>query len=376
MEEKYCHGCGAKLQFDDENKEGYVDKDVFERDDDILCKRCFRMVHYGEFKKTLLVNDEFKKVLIRTNNEKCLIVYVVDIFNFVGSIINDLSEYIKNEVFVVVNKVDILPKAINDKKIIAFVKHQLAKNNIKFKDIALVSSITGYNYDTLFEKISDYSKGKSVYVIGNANVGKSSFINGILKRYSNNTNRVISSSVFPGTTLKVISIPFGDKSYLYDTPGILDSGSMYNYLDEKNLKYVLPKKEIKPQVYQLSKDQSLFIGSILKMDFYGCKATPVILNFNNQVKVHRCKVDGSVEKFDRMLDDKTFIPKGMNLVTLENDFKEVTFNVPSQERTTIAINGYGYVDVLKGGITVKVYVPKNVEVIMQDALLEVKNAKK
>lgn len=374
--EKYCHGCGAKLQSIDENLEGYVDSDVLNRDEDVLCKRCFRMVHYGEFKKTLLVNDEFKKILLKTNEEKCLIVYVIDIFNFVGSIINDLSKLLKNEVFVVVNKVDILPKAINEKKIINFVKNQLTKNNIKFKDIELVSSVTGYNYDTLFNKISDYSKGKSVYVIGNANVGKSSFINGILRRYSNNTTKMISSSVFPGTTLKVIAIPFDENSYLYDTPGILDKGSMYNYLDEKNLKYVLPKKEIKPQVYQLNKNQSLFIGSLTKIDFFNCKNTSVITHFSNQVKVHRTKVEGSNEKFDRMIDDPIFIPKGLRLVTLERDFKKLEFYIPKKERTTIAINGYGYIDILKGDIKITVYVPKNVEVVIQDALLEVNNVKK
>lgn len=374
--EKYCHGCGAKLQSIDENLEGYVDSDVLNRDEDVLCKRCFRMVHYGEFKKTLLVNDEFKKILLKTNEEKCLIVYVIDIFNFVGSIINDLSKLLKNEVFVVVNKVDILPKAINEKKIINFVKNQLTKNNIKFKDIELVSSVTGYNYDTLFNKISDYSKGKSVYVIGNANVGKSSFINGILRRYSNNTTKMISSSVFPGTTLKVIAIPFDENSYLYDTPGILDKGSMYNYLDEKNLKYVLPKKEIKPQVYQLNKNQSLFIGSLTKIDFFNCKNTSVITHFSNQVKVHRTKVEGSNEKFDRMIDDPIFIPKGLRLVTLERDFKKLEFYIPKKERTTIAINGYGYIDILKGDIKINVYVPKNVEVVIQDALLEVNNVKK
>ncbi|MDY4788749.1 MAG: ribosome biogenesis GTPase YqeH [Bacilli bacterium] len=374
--EKYCHGCGAKLQSIDENLEGYVDSDVLNRDEEVLCKRCFRMVHYGEFKKTLLVNDEFKKILLKTNEEKCLIVYVIDIFNFVGSIINDLSKLLKNEVFVVVNKVDILPKAINEKKIINFVKNQLTKNNIKFKDIELVSSVTGYNYDTLFNKISDYSKGKSVYVIGNANVGKSSFINGILRRYSNNTTKMISSSVFPGTTLKVIAIPFDENSYLYDTPGILDKGSMYNYLDEKNLKYVLPKKEIKPQVYQLNKNQSLFIGSLTKIDFFNCKNTSVITHFSNQVKVHRTKVEGSNEKFDRMIDDPIFIPKGLRLVTLERDFKKLEFYIPKKERTTIAINGYGYIDILKGDIKINVYVPKNVEVVIQDALLEVNNVKK
>ena len=373
MEEvKYCHGCGAKLQSEDESLEGYVDETVLNRDEDVLCKRCFRMVHYGEFKKTLLINEEFKRILQSTNEEKCLIVYVVDIFNFVGSIINDLSKYLKNEVFVVVNKVDVIPQSINENKIKKFVEKQLDKNNIKYRDIELVSSRTGYNYDNLFEKICKYSNGKSVYVIGNANVGKSSFINGILKRYSNNTKNVISSSVFPGTTLKVIRIPFDDNSYLYDTPGILDSGSMFNYLNEKNLKYVLPKKEVKPLVFQLKDDQSLFFGSVAKVDFLGCKKISVITYFNNMVKVHRTKEKDSIAKFDRMIDDPTFLPKGVNLETIDRDFKCIELDIPEKPRTTVAINGFGYFDILKGGIKIKVYVPKKVEVVIGDSLLEEK----
>ena len=45
---KKCIGCGALFQTADENKPGFVEKENFEKS--IICKRCFRIKNYGDYK--------------------------------------------------------------------------------------------------------------------------------------------------------------------------------------------------------------------------------------------------------------------------------------------------------------------------------------
>ena len=133
MEERYqthCYGCGAKLQSEDSTKEGYLPKEVIEKrkDGELLCQRCFKLQHYGMMLETPLANEEFKKILTKAGEQNCLLVYVMDIFNFSGSIIENLDQYAKNNpVLIAMNKIDVLPKSIGDEKIFKWVVNQLNK---------------------------------------------------------------------------------------------------------------------------------------------------------------------------------------------------------------------------------------------------------
>ena len=73
-----------------------------------------------------------------------------------------------------------------------------------------------------------------VGLIGFPNVGKSTFINRMLKNYSDASN-LITTSEFPGTTLDLIKIPLDDHSSLYDTPGIMNEHQYTSVVDEKDL---------------------------------------------------------------------------------------------------------------------------------------------
>ena len=50
----------------------------------------------------------------------------------------------------------------------------------------------------------------------------------------------------------MIDIPLDEKSFMFDTPGIIQSHQMTNYVSENELKIIIPKNEIKQRVYQLN----------------------------------------------------------------------------------------------------------------------------
>jgi len=97
-----------------------------------------------------------------------------------------------------------------------------------------------------------------VGLIGFPNVGKSTFINTLLKSYASSQKDIITTSFYAGTTLNLIKIPFGE-NFIIDTPGLINDNQITHYLSQKALKVVTPKKEIKPKVYQLDSGQTLFL---------------------------------------------------------------------------------------------------------------------
>lgn len=46
----------------------------------------------------------------------------------------------------------------------------------------------------------------------------------------------------------MIEIPLDDEKALIDTPGIINHHQMAHYVDKRDFKVIMPKKEIKPSV--------------------------------------------------------------------------------------------------------------------------------
>src|SRR5699024_5506670 len=107
---------------------------------------------------------------------------------------------------------------------------------------------------------------KDVYIVGTTNVGKSTFINRLIKR-TTGENDIITTSYFPGTTLGFIQIPLDDHTSLIDTPGIVNKQQMAHFMSKNDLKLITPDKELKPKIYQLHSQQTLFIGGLARLDF-------------------------------------------------------------------------------------------------------------
>ena len=157
--ELYCYGCGAKLQTENENMEGYIQKSVLEKaEKKPLCKRCHNIRNHNMRMDAPLMNDEYIKILKEADSRENLIVYVLDIFNFKTSMIDEITKYMKkNNFLVVLNKLDLLPKSIKTKKLIDYAISHLNLGN-RVLDVIVTSATKKYNIDELLEKINKYRK--------------------------------------------------------------------------------------------------------------------------------------------------------------------------------------------------------------------------
>ena len=104
----FCIGCGAQIQTTDKNKPGYTPKSALDKGletGELYCQRCFRLRHYNEIVPVGLTDDDFLRLLTQIRDANALIVYVVDIFDFNGSIIPGLHRFVgDNPVMLVGNK--------------------------------------------------------------------------------------------------------------------------------------------------------------------------------------------------------------------------------------------------------------------------------
>ena len=310
-----CMGCGNILK-DDELEHN-------------ICNRCFRLKHYGEYHVTNKDNSDYLKIINNIDSND-LVIYVTSLLNLT---IMDLSKF-KN-VIVVLTKRDILPTSVKDNKIIDYVK-----NNYNFKDIEVISSIKNYNLDNLISKIEKYNK-KKVYLIGNTNSGKSTLLNKLIENYSE-SDIDITTSMYPSTTLDTIEVKINDIEFI-DTPGIIDNGSVINYIDYKMLKKITPKKEVKPRTYQIKGKGSLVIEDLVRID-YETNDNSMTIYIANSVNIIRV---GEANPRLKDLLEREFV--------LKND-------------KDIVITDLCFIKFVKG-LKVKIYANNNINVYERDNLI-------
>lgn len=360
----YCFGCGAELQNSDPEKIGYIPK-YLESDSQYLCQRCFRLQHYGINKEEPIFDKDFTKIINQARHERSLIVYVVDLFAFECSIVHSLIEQIKSSrVLIVASKRDVIPTSVKDEKLKKFIKKRFNDLGIDPLDIIISSSVKNYNIEEIKDKCNILRKKRNVYIFGATSVGKSTLVNAFFKIYSNKTDKLISTSPYPGTTLDVIKVPIDEQTYIYDTPGISLNTSIYSNIDKKLIKYITPNKEIKPRVYQLQKNQSLMIENIAKFDFKDNEKTNLTIYLSNYLTITRSKLENSEKTFNNMIINKQFKLMDRNIKSLSNLVAhDITLPIGQCD---IVIVGLMWVKINGKGENIRVYAPKNVEVNIRE----------
>lgn len=358
-----CYGCGAVIQSDHVNKIGYVPKNAH-NSDEVLCQRCFKMKNYHQLSKSPLEADDFLKLLKTIAASDGLIVYMLDLFDFDGSKIKGITRHLKGHDFlVVVNKRDVLPKSVKSGRFISWIKKELKEDGIKPLDVLLTSCRNKFQLEDVFGAIEHFRNGKNVYVVGTTNVGKSTFINQLIGAYSD-SDKLVTTSEFPGTTLDMIEIPLGDGTFIYDTPGIINHHQLTHYIAEKDLKMVIPSNEIKQKVYQLNPKQSIFVGGLARLDFISGDRCSVIGFFSNRLELHRTKMENADALYNR---HQTLKIEPLNY-PLMSDFKRHEFHLKN-ERVDLFISGLGWFSMNATNQHFAIYVPQNVAVYVRKNLI-------
>lgn len=322
-----CLGCGAFLQSEDITKEGYT-KDLTKD----ICERCFKIRHYNEYKFIDKDNKYYLDIISKIEKTKDLVILVTDFLNTES--LNELN--IKNKVLLVLAKRDLIPRHLDENKLINNIE-----TNLNIVDKVVVCSKNNYNLDLLLSKINKYKTSNNVYVIGYTNAGKSTLINKMIKDYALEKTE-ITTSILPSTTLDLIEVKIDNNLTIIDTPGLLDDGSIILEVEGNMLNKILPKKELNPPVIQVKVNQTIIIDDLIRIDVE--KGTNLIFYISNDLKLDR--------------------------YYKENDKLN---NLPSQElkinaNSDIVIKGLGFIKVTKE-TKVKLYLNDKIKYQIRESII-------
>ena len=140
-----CIGCGAPIQTEDSKALGYTPKAALEKGletGQLYCQRCFRLRHYNDITDVQMSDDDFLKLLHEVGDSNALVVNVIDIFDVNGSLIPGLARFVSgNDILLVGNKKDILPKSVKDSKIKNWLLERAHEEGLRPLDVVLTSTI-------------------------------------------------------------------------------------------------------------------------------------------------------------------------------------------------------------------------------------------
>lgn len=449
-----CPGCGVMLQSVSPTRPGFLPRHIIEAqsgsDKPPVCQRCYRLTHYGALDPKLrvftknaaaaaakvsmkklakskplespveetipittpspeLTPSKFRRCLQQLQAVNAVVIYLIDIFDFHGSFIPALRDTIgaKCPIILALNKVDLLPADYKQDRVESWIQHEcrsLQMHNVN--SIHFVSSIRGTGVTALLADAVRLAKTRNadIYVVGAANVGKSSFINQLirrrkimglntkpetaqlplqnadiesekhsldaesgLERYEDDVDEglyaseqsipatrkkqemkqqkdALTTSVIPGTTLDVVKIPLGSNMNLFDTPGLMVSHQLTNLLTEKDLRSVVPSRSVEKVSFRLSEGKCIYVGGLARIELAEGRPFFFTCFFSSDVKIHPGRADNA----------ESFTLKHVGKMLSPPSCQEGFERLGEWTSKSFAVNGQGWkqscVDVVLSGL--------------------------
>lgn len=376
MKEKKCIGCGEKLQYDNPVLPGYIPKNILETRDNIICKRCFRLKHYGENLEKEEEKDVYRLEVKKAISEADIVIPIFDIIDFESSFTNEIIDLLEDKtILALINKIDLLPSYIHISEVSKWVNYYFNENNFFPSDIAFVSAEKKYGVNGIFRKIQYIAKNIlkkkldtkiKIAIMGVSNVGKSRLINLLLDKNSSTVSK------FSGTTKKNIKNIKNTKEFkleIIDTPGLIPDGRLSDLLNSDMSYKLVPSGEISRKTYRL-KEKMVFMMSNLA--YFEVLSNPknknssiVSVYASKEVKFHvtnKNKVDElySNLNFFNLLDEENYEKYN------KNEF--ITREYTIDENEDLVIAGLGYIEVKRGPLEVRLHLPKYVKVVVRKSI--------
>lgn len=190
----------------------------------MVCQRCHFLKHYNTSLKVNVDPEEYVNMLSKID-EKAMVILLVDLTELPFSIWPNIVDVLghKRPIFVVGNKIDLLPQDspyylehIKNTLETTLIDTGVTRANIKY--ISLVSAKTNFGIEEMISNLYKFwSYNGDVYLVGNGNAGKSTLFNAMLesdycKIRARNLIRRATSSLLPGTTLRMLKFPISRPS--------------------------------------------------------------------------------------------------------------------------------------------------------------------
>ena len=347
-----CLGCGAFLN-DDPNQIGYVEK--FEENKTRYCKRCFRLINYGEIDNSNLnvnaIYDEVKRIDL---DKSVYIFHVVDVLDLSHTVLKEFINH-QDKLCFVVNKMDCLPQRYNAQLTAEMIENTIKSFGYTNPKILYCSANNKTSIKRLFDAVKKTKDRKlKAMFVGCSNVGKSSLINRMCEL--NDVRPQLTISPYVNTTILLQKVKI-DKFEIIDTPGLPVPNNILNYLTAKDVKKVMNYKNVRPINFSINPDQTLMLEGLARIDYVEGNKASFTFYTSNELKIQRMKTENA---------DKNFLRRqelAQIQYNVENpEFETHEFELNPERKHNLNISGLGLITLNKGISKIKVTVLKQVGV--------------
>lgn len=426
-----CKGCGVPFQISETSSLGYIDPSFLEKKignsnsidltnypeitNKFRCQRCHDLSFHNKTETVIseekdlqsLDLESFVKKIYREIRPYSLILYLIDLSNLSATMIPrifKLQKEKKCKIWIIVNKIDVLPKDYDLKTAKHYIRTLTKQtfDDILEEDIFFVSSVAGTGFQKLISRLKPQKVKenetkdfvfKRGYVIGCTNTGKSTFINYLIKslrpynekKYmnpyeKNQDENPLAVSSAPNTTLKIHEIEHLPSKYkFFDTPGIpneITLGPLMSRLLQKNRELIVRKK-IKVEKIDFSMGQTIFLGGLVRLDFpidEKAKIPQILthINFAYEISIHKTLMNKANEVYAKHYQGllKPVFDENIKNVVFKKFELQLNFTSHGECEQILEIYGLGwirfnlsYVDFRerqKNMIKIDLYIPEGV----------------
>jgi len=359
MTERYCQGCGARIQSTDPNRFGFVPEHVLGEEKTVRCQRCHRISHYGRDELGPVdAADSIESIRagIEWSTGVCL---VVDLLDFDAGLPPELLGLMRGKnALLAVNKVDLIPPKTPVSELESWVQSRLDYYGLPHMRPVLVSAANGFGFPALADQVT--ALGNQVLFVGITNVGKSSVLQRLLRmRIGGGKRKQIEPTVspYPGTTVNVSRWHCPGGLILADSPGFVPGGRISDLLAPDLAQQVIPHKTLSSHLYEVKEGDTVCIKGLCAVECIGSTAPGLLIGFSGSgVKWQK----SSGRQLDKWLEKD-------NDAAPVKDWEEHIVQLEAGQ--DLFLSGLGWVSARKAKYKLRLHIPAGAEYTVRPNLV-------
>ena len=359
-----CYNCGAVLQSKNKSEKGYIPAellDAYKGDGQVLyCQKCFDImkgINTGALEQN--IDKATTKILDDAVATDAYIVWVVDLFAFNGTLNPEVvKKLISLKVAVIGTHKDLFSSLIKDETLITFLRERFEECGIIPDAVTVLGNEDDIDIKALLDQLNAARKAHDVYIIGSRSSGKTSLINKLLKHYENKTKWPIKTENYRGTSVKVMSIPLTNSSFIYELPGFSLATSVVGKVEKDVQKLIIPRRKIETHYRTLAKGDALVAGSLVYFELYSGKPTAIKFYCAEGVEIKKIATSKVDEFLEENIRKRSLRPVSERITSFRDyDFFEYTMENDGKVHD-ISVEGLGWISFVAKGQIVRVMFPK------------------
>ena len=357
-----CQGCGAILQSDSKKLPGFISKSIIENGVPKIpyCNACYeKMLALNSSSLNNSIDKDAIKILKDAVATDALIIWVIDLFSFNGTLNQDVVKKVKKlNVISLATKKDLLQPVAEDESLSRFIDERFSEYGINPIYIQLVGKDDSIDTKGIMKKINELRKGHDVYIIGNSNSGKSTFVNRVLQNFENKSKWPIKTEKYRDTNADVLEIPLSNSSFLYELPDFSNENSVYDRVEKEVQKIIFPKDGVEMRRYIVGEGTSIVVGGLAVLTILRSHRTSYRVFCSKKVETKNVSNKNVEAYFNRNLKRPTLSPVSKRFSSFD-DFDMFEYDLDNDGlRHDIAIEGLCWFSCRGKGQTLRITLPK------------------